>query len=154
MDNFLTTNSFPENIRKELETIQKLIFPLVRKTSRYMFWTFPLIGISVINLFYLLFIAKFNLSEMYVILIVYAILGSIGMALWKETRLNKKEIQNIGLRYIIERIKKSIHLSDERKGEYIRIVNEQPINAMESFVRFLQEEDRIGKNLDEEEDEE
>lgn len=143
MDNFLM-NSFPENIKKEIEQIQKLIFPLARKTSKYMFWTFPLIGISFLNIMYLLFFTT-NGSENHLLLFIYAILGALGLALLKETKINKKEIEKIGMRYMIERITKSKYVSEERKKHYIRTIKEKPVAAMESFVRFLHEEDRIEK---------
>ncbi|OUM91915.1 MAG: hypothetical protein BAA03_04510 [Caldibacillus debilis] len=141
MDNFLA-NSFPEYIRKELEQIQKLIFPLARKTSKYMFWTFPLIGISFLNIIYLLFFVPDGGRD-YGLLFVYSVLGALGLALWKETRLNKKEIEKIGMQYMVERITKSRSVSEEVKTRYIRRIKEKPALAMENFVRFLQEEDRI-----------
>lgn len=143
MDNFLT-NSFPENIRKEIEAIQKLILPLAQKTSKYMFWTFPLIAISVLNLFYLLFVAQGG-NEIYVPLFIYAVIGALGLALRKETKLNKKEIERIGMMYITERIKKSNILTEDRKSHYIHAVKKYPIAAMEQFVKFLQEEERMGR---------
>jgi|GEM_PF-578305 len=143
MDNFLP-NSFPENIKKELDAINKLVMPLAKKTTRYMFWTFPLIGVSVINTIYLLFMGTKG-TEMYVLLFIYALLGSIGLALLKETKINKKEIERIGVRYILERIRRSSIISDERKNYYIYSVKEQPLHAMENFVKFLQEEDRMNR---------
>ena len=77
------------------------------------------------------------------LLFVFAIVGAVGFALLKEAKINRKEIRNIGLRYIIERINKSSIMTDERKKHYIRIVNDKPILAMEHFVKFLQEEDRM-----------
>ncbi|WAA09923.1 YwnF family protein [Fervidibacillus albus] len=146
MDNFMM-NSFPDNIKKELEAIQRLIMPIAKKTSKYMIWTFPLIGISVLNIAYLLFFTPWD-SNMYIYLGIYATLGALGFALLKETRLNKKEIEQIGVKYMIERIKKSRFVSDERKRQYIQMVKQKPVSAMENFVKFLQEEDRIGRRFD------
>jgi hypothetical protein len=137
-------NGFSESIKKEIENIQKLIFPLAKKTSKYMLWTFPLIGIAVINLVFLLFFSTKE-NDVYMMMIIYAIIGSVGFALLKETKINKKEIQNIGVKYIKERINKSGVLTDERKNKYIHLVNESPVMAMEHFVKFLQEEERVKK---------
>ncbi|WAA11924.1 YwnF family protein [Fervidibacillus halotolerans] len=145
MDNFMM-NSFPDNIKKELEAIQKLIMPIAKKTSKYMIWTFPLIGISIFNIVYLLFFTPRD-TGMYIYLAIYAVVGALGFALLKETRLYKKEIEQIGVKYIIERIKKSRLVSEERKHQYIQIVRQQPVKAMENFVKFLQEEDRIGRRF-------
>ena len=138
----LLKNSFPENIQKELEHIQKLIMPLAKKTSRYLFLTYPLIGIAVLNLVILLFFSPRE-NHIYPMLFVYAVIGAIGLALLKETRINKKEIQKIGILYIIDRIKKSGFVTEEKKVRYIRLVSERPVLAMENFVKFLQEEDRM-----------
>ena len=34
-------------------------------------------------------------------------------------------------------------MTEERKKHYLRIVSDKPVAAMENFVKFLQEEDRI-----------
>lgn len=141
LDNFLM-NSFPENIKKEIEQIQKLILPLAKKTSKYMFWTFPLIGIAILNLIMLLFFTPKD-TDVYIMLFIFAIVGAFGFALLKEAKINRKEIQNIGLRYIKDRINKSTIMTEERKKHYLRIVSDKPVAAMENFVKFLQEEDRI-----------
>ena len=141
MDNFFK-HSFPENIKKELDQIQELIMPLAKKTSKYMFWTFPLIGVALINLVYLLFFSN-QTDGMYRSLGEYSLIGAIGLALLKETRLNKKEIERIGVRYIIDRMKKSRYVTTERKNQYIRRVRQNPVRAMDHFIRFLQEEERL-----------
>jgi hypothetical protein len=143
MNNILM-GSFSESIKKEIENIQKLIFPLAKKTSKYMLWTFPLIGIAVLNLIYLLFFSPKE-NDVYVMMFIYAMLGAIGFALLKETKINKKEIQNIGVTYITDRINKSSVLTDGRKNKYIQLVSESPVTAMEHFVKFLQEEERVKK---------
>ncbi|MCU9612861.1 YwnF family protein [Caldibacillus lycopersici] len=144
MDNFIT-GSFPESIKKELEAIQRLILPLAKKTSKYMFWTFPLIGISIFNIIYLLFFTE-RATNIYVMLVIYAIIGAIGLSLLKETKLNKKEIEKIGIRYIVGRIKKSRFVPEDRKNQYIHKIKITPMVAMEQFVKFLQEEERLGRH--------
>jgi len=47
------------------------------------------------------------------------------------------------MQYMVERITKSRSVSEEVKTRYIRRIKEKPALAMENFVRFLQEEDRI-----------
>lgn len=141
MNHFIVTNNLSEHIKKELEAIQKLILPLAKKTSKYMFWTYPLIGISLINIVYLLFFAPEFMDNKF-LLILYSILGALGLALYKEIRLNKKEIQKIGTQYIIERMKKSRFVGEDRKTYYIRTVEKLPVQALDFFIRFLQEEER------------
>lgn len=137
-------SGFSESIKREIGNIQKLILPLAKKTSKYMLLTFPLIGIAVINLLFLLFFTSKE-NDVYMMMIIYAIIGAVGFALLKETKINKKEIQNIGVKYIEDRIKKSGVLTDDRKNKYIHLVKESPVMAMEHFVKFLQEEERVKK---------
>lgn len=141
LNNFLASNRFPESIKREIENIQKLILPLARKTSKYVFWTFPLIGVAVLNLIFLLFFS--SEGNNYMLMFIYAVIGAIGFALWKEAKLNRQEIQNIGVQYMNERIKKSVYVMEDKKKQYIHLINEKPAQAMEFFIRFLQEEDRL-----------
>ena len=77
------------------------------------------------------------------LMFIYAVIGAIGFALWKEAKLNRQEIQNIGVQYMNERIKKSVYVMEDKKKQYIHLINEKPAQAMEFFIRFLQEEDRL-----------
>ena len=152
MNHFLITNQMSDHIRKEIEAIQRLILPLARKTSRYMFWTVPLIGISVVNLIYLLFFAPEFLDTRFLI-VLYAFLGALGLALYREIKLNKREMEKISVEYMINRVKQSPFLGDDRKSYYIRLVEKLPVEAWDYFIRFLQEEERNKHaRMDEEED--
>lgn len=109
------------------------------KTSKYMFWSFPLITISLFNLGFLLFFIPFT-NESIPSLVIYAILGAIGFALAKEAKFKKKEIEEISSNYIIERIKKSDVVTEGRQQDYISRLKEQPRLAMHYFIEFLNEE--------------
>jgi len=137
----LLMNGMPENVKKELEAIEERVRPIAKKTSRYLFFSLPLIAIALLNIPFVLLFEERN-SETFISLFIYALLGAFGFALLKETRMQKKEIQNIGLGYMIERIKKSRILSEDRKRIYVRLVMERPLYAVEHFIRFLEEESR------------
>ncbi len=141
MNHFMITNNMSEHVRKEIEAIQRLILPLARKSSRYMFWTVPLIGISVVNLIYLLFFAPEFMDRRFPV-ILYAFLGALGMALYREIKLNKREMEKISVQYMINRVKQSSFLGDDRKKYYIHLVEKMPVEAWDYFIRFLQEEER------------
>lgn len=152
MNHFQITNQMSDHIRKEIEAIQRLVLPLARKSSRYMFWTVPLIGISVINLIHLLFFAPDYLDTRFFI-VLYAFFGALGLALYREIRLNKKEMEKISVQYMINRVKQSPHIGDERKRYYVRLVEKLPVEAWDYFIRFLHEEER-NKHANMDEDEE
>ncbi len=126
-------------IAKELEQLHEKIGPIMVKTSKYMFWSFPLITISLINLSFLLFFMPFT-NEAIPSLVIYALIGAIGFALSKEARHKKKEIETISSTYIIERIKKSDVLTEGRQQDYITRLKSQPKLALQHFIEFLNEE--------------
>ncbi|MFS0863763.1 DUF5392 family protein [Fredinandcohnia sp. 179-A 10B2 NHS] len=139
--NIFTTTNLPAFIKKELEQLQEKIGPLMAKTSKYMFWSFPLITISLVNLIFLLFFTPFT-NESWPSVIIYATLGAIGFALSKETKFKKKEIETISSEYIINRIKKSDVISEGRQEDYIVKLQNQPKLALHHFIEFLNEEKR------------
>ena len=89
-----------------MEIITKHVKPLVKKSSTYAILSIPLILFSLTNLFILLINHGFN-RDMWLTLLVFAILAAIGMAFSKESKSLQKEIQQKSNHYIIERIKKS-----------------------------------------------
>ncbi|MES9739091.1 DUF5392 family protein, partial [Peribacillus frigoritolerans] len=68
------------------------------------------------------------------------LVGAVGFALLKENKHNQREIVKMSQKYMLERIKKSNYLTDARKNNYFKRVNEQPLTAMNVFFEFLAEE--------------
>jgi hypothetical protein len=138
--NLFMTN-MPSFVRREVEQLQQEISPLAKKVSKYMLWTLPLITISIFNLFVLIFVVPSD-EQLVSSLIIYSVLGALGMALMKETKIQKKEIEQLCIGYIIERITKSKAISEYSKKEFITLIKKQPLAAINHFVNFLIEEDR------------
>ncbi|WP_456279092.1 DUF5392 family protein [Bacillus sp. AK128] len=134
----------PNFAKKEIEKLQEVIAPVVKKASRYVFWSFPLIAVSLINIFVLLFVTGFD-ESLTSSLVIYAILGALGMALSKEAKHQQVEIQRRSRDYIVDRIKNSDHVSDRVKEKYITLVKENPLQIMNYFVNFLEVENRSSK---------
>ncbi|NEY72766.1 DUF5392 family protein [Bacillus mesophilus] len=111
----------PNFAKREFEKLQEVISPFVKKASRYVFWSFPLIAVSIINVFVLLFGTGFDHSQISS-LVIYAILGAIGMALSKEAKHQQVEIQRLSMDYIVNRIRNSDRVSDRVKEKYITLV--------------------------------
>jgi uncharacterized protein (DUF927 family) len=127
----------PSNIKREIEQLQKILSPLMKKISKYAFWTMPLMGISIMNLVYLLFFGQVT-RESIPAVIIFAVIGALGFALFKEVKLQQKELQKLSSIYIIERINKSEIATDNQKKEYISLIKEQPESkAMSHFINFL-----------------
>ncbi|WP_121613381.1 YwnF family protein [Mesobacillus foraminis] len=138
----LFMNQMPSNIKREIEQLQKILSPLMKKISKYAFWTMPLMGISIMNLGYLLFFGQVT-RESIPAVIIFAVIGALGFALFKEVKLQQKELQKLSSIYIIERINKSEIATDNHKKEYISLIKEQPESkAMSHFINFLMEEDQ------------
>ena len=75
-------------------------------------------------------------------IILYAVLGALGMALSKEAKHQRKEIQKISTDYVISRIEKSDMASPSLKRKYTEMVKESPVLAINYFVKFLEAENR------------
>ncbi|RYG71991.1 hypothetical protein EU245_12280 [Lentibacillus lipolyticus] len=138
MNQFMS-KGMPTFIERELEIIDELVKPKLKKSSKYMFVAIPLLSISIINLFFMLVINGYT-QDMLMTIGVYALLGAIGAALYKESRHVNKEIRQIGMDHIIERIKKSEHVNDYTKDKYIQSVKAKPKFSMQTFFNFLSEE--------------
>ncbi|QKY68367.1 DUF5392 family protein [Lentibacillus sp. CBA3610] len=146
MNQFMS-KGMPTFIERELEIIDELVKPKLKKSSKYMFIAIPLLSISIINLFFMLVITGYN-QDMLIALGVYALLGAIGAALFKESRHVNKEIRQIGMDHIIKRIKDSEHVNDYKKNEYINNVKAKPKFSLQTFFNFLSEEQRRKKMMD------
>ena len=106
-----------------------------------MFISIPLLSISIINLFFMLIITGYS-QDMMIALGVYALLGVIGAALYKESKHVHKEIRQIGMDHIIKRIKASEHVNDYAKDKYINNIKAKPKFSLQTFFNFLSEEHR------------
>ena len=133
----------PHFVKREVEHLHDIISPLMKKVSMYMLWSFPLIIVSIANLFLLLFIVPEYQSVS--AMVVYCILGAVGLALSTEARLQRKKIFKVSIEYIVERIKQSEIVSDLRKKEYIDQIKGHPARALNHFIAFLEEENRADR---------
>ncbi|KWW11272.1 hypothetical protein AS888_01695 [Peribacillus simplex] len=136
--NIKLTN-IPRFMQAEIEQLQAKLSPLLKKNMKYGFLSTVMIGFSVINLFFLLFKNE-SLSTSNIALGIYALIGAVGFALLKENKHNQKEIARMSRNYMLERIKKSSYVTDARKSNYYKKMNEQPLYAMNVFFEFLAEE--------------
>lgn len=137
----LPMTDMPSFVRKEVDKLNETISPFIKKVSKYSFWAFPLIAFSLINLFISLFVMPETKTT--VSLIIYAVMGAIGFALSKEAKYQRKEIVKVSEAFIIKRIKKSSVVEDSIKDRYIQQVKQQPMFAINHFIRFLEEENRV-----------
>lgn len=141
MNYTILTNHLPEFVKKELETIYQLILPLGKKRLNYTLWAVPLIGVPMITLFYVVFVAR-EIKENIFLLLFYLSLGTIGLLFYKKGELSKKEIQQVTQEYIKTRVRNSVFVSDSRKEYYIRLAEKVPKESIDHFIRFLEEEER------------
>jgi hypothetical protein len=139
----LITSDMPRYIQREMERLQEEIAPLLKKMSRYTIWSLPLVFVSIFNLIFI-FVNQPIEREAYVVIIFYAIIGAIGLALSKESKLQRKAIHEQITTFMIKRIRKS-EISENRKKNFIDLINEQPINVkVNHYINFLTEEQNIG----------
>ncbi|GAB4073848.1 hypothetical protein GCM10028778_13510 [Barrientosiimonas marina] len=134
-----TFKNMPQFIEKELEAIDELVKPQLNKSTKYMMIAIPFLIISIINLFIMLVITGYQ-SDMLLSLGIYALLGAIGAALFKESRHVNKEIRQIGMDHIIQRIKSSELVNDYMKDQYINEIKAKPRSSLQTFFNFLSDE--------------
>lgn len=130
----------PGFIKKEIQKIQIAIAPLMKKSIIYRFLAFPLAAFSLFHLASLLIQAPSGRGA-FVSAGIFALLAALGLAFFKEAGYQRKQVQKTIRLYMLNRIRKSNILSEERKSAYTRLIAEEP-SAMKSFIEFLTEEDR------------
>lgn len=127
---------------REIEKLEEVIAPFLKRASRYFLWSIPLIFVSFFNLVFLLIFDLSNIQSMLPIILILAVIGALGLALAKESKLQRKQIQKMSSDYIIKRMSSSVVLSDSVKQAYIAKVKDSPAYALEYFIRFLQHENQ------------
>ncbi|MCT2537485.1 YwnF family protein [Aquibacillus koreensis] len=135
-------NKLPKSAQVELESIQKLIGPIMKVRTRYIMFSVPMITLSLFQLSVLLFYGGMN-QELLWTSVFYALLAAIGFALLKEGKQKKLEMQQMTNDYMIDRVNKSQFVSEHNKKEYVELIQQQPFLAINNFIRFLTEEDKI-----------
>ncbi len=138
----ISMTNLPQFILREIEKLEEVIAPFLKKASRYYLWSIPLIFVSLFNLVFLLLFDSNSLQSMLPAVLIYAVLGALGMALAKESKMQRKEIEKLSSDYIIKRMSKSEIVTENVKNEYIAMVKNKPSHALEYFIRFLQDENR------------
>lgn len=137
----MNSPNLPNHIKKEIEQLQEILNPIMKKVAKYTMWTLPLVVFSIFNLISLTYFGGLNQENLGMI-VFFASVGAIGLALYKEVRIQRKEIKKMSATYIIERIKKSDVATDSNKKKYIDLVKDQPIGKMfNHFIMFLNEEE-------------
>ncbi|MGM8216704.1 DUF5392 family protein [Bacillaceae bacterium W0354] len=134
--------NIPNFVKREIDKLEKLTKPVTKKAYKYIFWSYPLIFISVINLIVILFFTPgrelFNGS-----IIFFAVLGALGFALSKEAKHQRKEILKLSSDYMVSRIKNSEVVSEHLKNQYVSLVKQQPSRSLQHFIEFLKKENKI-----------
>ncbi|MDC3418629.1 DUF5392 family protein [Aquibacillus salsiterrae] len=133
-------SEMPSYVIKEMEKIESKILPYTQKAAKYSFWSLPLILLSIFNLFFLLFILP---DRNLPVLIVYGLIGAIGLAFSKEAKFYQREVLKRSIHCMIERIKDSDIVPNVTKEDYIRRIQQQSISSYYYFIEFLKEEHRM-----------
>ncbi|KIL51384.1 hypothetical protein KP77_08960 [Jeotgalibacillus alimentarius] len=129
---------YPPYIRQELSKLNDKIEPITKQFMKYRLWGTPLVVVSVLNLF--LIILPFGVStEIIPALILFAVLGAIGMALSKEAKLKRTEVVVQTQDYMLKRIAES---DSDYRDEYLRRVRNNALQGVDLFIEFLQKEKR------------
>ncbi|UFT99058.1 YwnF family protein [Radiobacillus kanasensis] len=140
--NPMTFQRMPQYIQREMEAISEKIRPLMKKSSIYTSISFPLIIVSLLNAFIMLFTNGIG-NGLNISLIILALMAAIGMALSKESKVLRKEIQKQSNQHIVKRIEQSDVVPESTKQKFIQMVKQQPVLGFRTFVTFLEEEEKV-----------
>ncbi|KGX85583.1 DUF5392 family protein [Pontibacillus litoralis] len=133
--------NLPKYMEIELEKMNETIQPLLKKVSKYTFGSVLLISFAIFNLISVMFYGESTPTTLS--LIILAFVGAFGMALNKEKKVYKQEINQKGNEYIMGRMKNSRTLSEQRIDHYIKDVKQQNTLALNLFYSFLTEEEEV-----------
>ncbi|UTR14758.1 YwnF family protein [Salipaludibacillus sp. LMS25] len=131
-------------VKTEFEKIQAALAPYIKKSSMYTLISVPILTFSLINLF-ALSVNRGISDETMPLIIVFGVAGAFGLALFKESMYQSKEIYIKSFNYITNRIKKNDELPDAIKDRYLRRLQTEPANTMMIYYEFLQQEERLKK---------
>ncbi|MGV3489090.1 MAG: DUF5392 family protein [Tuberibacillus sp.] len=135
----ISMKNMPNFIKREMEKMEEPLIPYFKKASKYGIWAFPLIVFSLFNLVIsLFFTSNWNISA----IVIYAVIGALGMALSRESKLQRKAIKIVSFNYIIKRISDSDIAPEALKKEYILRIKKQPAMTLNFFINFLEEENK------------
>src|SRR5699024_12386421 len=95
---FFFSMQIPGFVKKEIEKLEEVITPFMKKANRLSFWSFPLIAISLFQLLFLLFITPESAHML--TLGLYAAIGAAGFALAKEAKIQRKDRVNQSTEYM------------------------------------------------------
>jgi hypothetical protein len=138
----------PNYIKGELEQLQEVIGPYMKKISKYSIWTLPLLLVSSFNLIFMVITGGLN-RENVIAIGLFALMGAVGAALFKEVRIQQKELHKRSAIYMIDRIEKSEIANDYNKNQYIKLIKNQPASkTINHFINFLIEENNRKRLLD------
>ncbi|AAU25334.1 YwnF family protein [Bacillus sp. FSL W8-0445] len=133
-------HQMPAFMKEEMDNLKRVAAPFLKKRLIFLFIAIPLLLASFVYLSSFWGQAAYGTDSM--IKIGCAAAGAaFGMALFRESSYQKRNVQQSVMKYILERMQTSEVLSDERKSRYVRAVKEEPFTVMRSFLEFLNEEE-------------
>ncbi|MCR6110786.1 DUF5392 family protein [Bacillus sp. A301a_S52] len=131
-------------VKTEFEKIQTKLSPYIKKSSLYTLVSVPILTFSLMNLFVL--IVNMRVSEQTMIpIIVFGVAAAFGLALFKESMYQSKEIYLKSFDYITNRIRKNDELPNAIKDRYLQRLQTEPANTMTIYYEYLQQEERLKK---------
>lgn len=134
----------PLYIKREFEKLNTRLIPLMKKTIFLGAFSVPLITFSFIGLYFIFVMTSFS-GDMAVGIVLFALAGALGLALFRESLHKGKEMRKTSLVYMKERVANSDRLPEETKLQYVKQLQMNPQKSYETFVRFLQHEENIRK---------
>ncbi|ASB87050.1 YwnF family protein [Bacillus sonorensis] len=141
-----TFNQMPAFMRREMENLKQVAAPILKKRMIFLFIAVPVLLVSLVYLSSFWGHMSFGMDT-FIKMGIAALGAAFGMALFRESSYQKRNVQQKVFQYILDRMQKSEVLSEERKNRYVRAVKEQPFTVMSNFMEFLHEEENRRQRL-------
>ncbi|GEN46284.1 DUF5392 family protein [Alkalibacillus haloalkaliphilus] len=140
--NLFTPKDASSYVKEEFDEMQSKISPFMKRSLIYSFIAFPLMAVSIFNLFFVLTSMPYS-SEVLLAIGVLALIGAFGMALFRESLHHNKSLHQTSINYIRERIAKSEIVPEQAVKRYLKTIDYNPNQLFHTFHEFLKHEERL-----------
>ncbi|WP_281658440.1 DUF5392 family protein [Halobacillus sp. Cin3] len=129
--------SMPTYMSKEFEKMEKITEPKTKKMRRYSLVSLFMLPMAVFNIISLVF---FTETMAVVPVLLFSAAGAVALALQKEVKVLLKEVQEMMVSYMKERMDKAAGMNPIRLNRFKTELEKNPNQSVKVFAEFLEAE--------------
>ncbi|MYL21055.1 hypothetical protein GLW04_14220 [Halobacillus litoralis] len=134
--------SMPSYMAEEFEQMEKITGPKTKKMRRYSLLSLFMLPMAVFNIVSLVF---FSETMPVVPVLLFSAAGAVALALQKEVKVLLKEVQELMVTYMKERMDKAAEMNPIRLNRFKTELEENPNQSVKVFAEFLEAERKWGE---------